>query len=563
MKHEASTSDDAENHDTEKNTENLDYKDIIIEVDEKILKFITSFSVGSFLSLEVLVDLANKFECEKCFIFLYGKSLYKEHIERDHGYKSVMNNCNEFFGETKISDKQNVLFDDENERFKCAEEIVIDVKPDDVAENEDSNFVSFREIGESEEITQNGSILPFKCSVCEKIFSKQSLLVWHSFSHPKLNQEEYSCFHCFKQYGGYGANKAKSSYKRHIERIINREKRTCDDCGHMAKTEEYLHLHTTTKHLGLKPFLCEYQGCESKFSKLDGLRRHKELHDRSNIYLCSKCNYTTDVKNYLYKHTQSHHVDKSTLNLNCNSCSYEGTSKDSLWYHQRVYHSGRINECIPCGKKYVDKEKYLLHLKRDHEGVRHKCVDCDKVFTQKHTLNTHVKRAHEGFVLGCKECDHKATSQRALREHIVRTHEDNPYACKTCSYIGTNNESLNGHMNKMHKGIRYQCDLCEHISYYPYFLKIHMREWHTEHALDIFEHQKISFDLQKYLKCEPCNKLFETEDKHKIHIKRHNNPTQKKVSAKKRPPSTCKVCGKMVGNLSRHMRTIHKIDTLK
>ena len=116
--------------------------------------------------------------------------------------------------------------------------------------------------------------------------------------------------------------------------------------------------------------------------------------------------------------------------------------------------------------------------------------------------------------MNCEKCDHKATSRRALREHILRTHEDNPYACKTCSYVGSNSEYLNGHMNKVHKGIRYQCDLCEHISYFPYFLKIHMREWHTEHAPDIFDHQKTSFDLQKYLKCEPCNKLFETEDKH-------------------------------------------------
>ena len=42
-----------------------DYKDIVIEVDEKILTFISSFQIGSILSLEVLVGLANKYECEK------------------------------------------------------------------------------------------------------------------------------------------------------------------------------------------------------------------------------------------------------------------------------------------------------------------------------------------------------------------------------------------------------------------------------------------------------------------------------------------------------------------
>ena len=550
-------------------TEYLDYKDIVIEVDEKILKFISSFNVGSFLSLEFLVELADKFECEKCWTVFYSKSFYIEHVETHHGYLPAKDISPVLFSETNTNEEQNIVMcDTEHESLKYEEEIVVDIKSDDVVENEDINPNSFkvnndkRQMGYSDPLTADKTSLPFTCTVCEKTFARQSLLVWHNFSHPKLNQEEYPCFHCTNHYGGYGANKAKSSYKRHIERLINREKRTCDECGHMARTEEYLDIHTKTKHLGIKLFQCEFQGCESKFSKVAGLKKHKKLHDRSNIYPCSKCSWTTDFKQNLYRHIQRNHVDKSTLNLKCDQCIYEGVSKDSLLHHKRVYHSGKIHECLPCGKKYVDREKYLWHIKRDHEGVRHMCDYCDKRFTLKFTLDTHVKRDHIGLVLNCEKCDHKSTSQRALRKHILRTHEDDPYACKLCSYVASSNEYLSGHVNKVHKGIKYQCDLCEHISYVPYLLKLHMKEWHPEHAPDIFEHQKLSFDLENCLKCVPCNKLFDTDDKYRIHTKTHNNSTKKRVQ-KKRQTSNCNVCGTIIGNLKRHMRTKHHVNSME
>ena len=57
---------DEQDDDSMDTNEYQDYKDIVIEIDEKILKFITSFKIGSILSLEVLVGLADKYECENC-----------------------------------------------------------------------------------------------------------------------------------------------------------------------------------------------------------------------------------------------------------------------------------------------------------------------------------------------------------------------------------------------------------------------------------------------------------------------------------------------------------------
>ena len=63
-----------------------EYRDLAIEVDEKILKIITIFKIGSFLSLEVLVDFAGKYECHtsSCGALFYSRGLFEEH-KASHG----------------------------------------------------------------------------------------------------------------------------------------------------------------------------------------------------------------------------------------------------------------------------------------------------------------------------------------------------------------------------------------------------------------------------------------------------------------------------------------------
>ena len=75
--------DEAECNEQEYNmqaSEYQDYRDIVIEIDDTILNFISSFKIGAILSLEVLVDLADKYECEKCSALFYSISLFEEHI---------------------------------------------------------------------------------------------------------------------------------------------------------------------------------------------------------------------------------------------------------------------------------------------------------------------------------------------------------------------------------------------------------------------------------------------------------------------------------------------------
>jgi len=494
-----------------------DYKDIVIEVDEKILKFISSFKIGSMLSLEVLVALADKYECVKyeCGALFYSKTLFEEH-EGNHSPNNPVDIAN-LHSPENINEEEEELQD--GFKTDCDDQEDNTAEPDEEEENieEDIKF----DVNLAEDSKEQKLPLPFSCNICDKPFLRESWLVRHRFSHPELIQEAYSCFHCKNIYQG---KFAKSSYKKHIDRLITREERICETCGHIARTVEYLEIHKQVKHLGLKRFKCDIEECEKEFSKNRYLIIHRRTHNSSTTYYCeyTSCDYTSNLKKNIARHKVRRHVDGS-INLNCDKCKYVAPNKDRLQTHTRNYHSGILNECNHCDKKYRDRSKYLLHLRRDHQGVRYKCENCDLEFTHKHTLVTHIKRDHEGLKLKCEKCDHEATSQRALRFHVVKSHEKNPFACDTCSFVGSNYPFLYSHRNKIHNGVKYHCDLCGHVSYNETLLKYHMKQKHPDQEPTIYDHQKTTFDVEDHPKCEPCNKLFQTpgrylSHKQKIHI---------------------------------------------
>jgi len=499
-----------------------EYRDIVIEVDEKILKFISSFKIGSFLSLEVLVGLADKYECHtsSCGALFYSKRLFEEH-KANHGFGSdsmeLTREAEEINGKELIiagnpADFENSdIAADENDTYIPDD---IDMAIDEFKEEDEDEYDEDNEPDEENERMKEEK---YKCEPCDESFVKESWLVRHSLSHPEFNRMEYSCFHCDKVYGG---KHAKSSYKKHVDRLINREKdRVCDMCGHVAKTPDYLETHKQVKHFGFKGFKCELDDCDKQFSLKKYLIKHMKTHNSSESYQCNMCDFKTHLQKNLQRHIMRQHVDKITLDLNCDECEYVAPNKDRLQTHKRNYHSGTLHECNECDKKYRDRGKYLLHIRRDHEGVRYQCENCDQKFTHKHTLVTHIKRKHEGLKLKCEKCDHEATSQRALRWHILKVHERNPFSCDQCPFVGSNYPFLYSHKNKIHNGVKYHCDLCEHVSYNETLLKHHMKQNHPDHEAVVYEHQKTTFRVEDYPRCEPCNKLFQTRKRYLNHNK--------------------------------------------
>ena len=452
---------------SEKDEKIEDYKDIVLEINDKVLKFISSFKIGSLLSLEVLVDLADKYDCEDCNITVYSKSLFIEHGMSIHGEKKqeeVTELLESISGESPSNNFQQEVEKEEPEQFddKSSEETLIP-----------SEFI---------------------CQICDKTFLRQSWLVKHSFSHPQLNKEVYPCFHCTNV---YDSKQAKYSYTKHVDRLIAREERTCETCGHMAKSEEHLKIHKQIKHFGIKKYRCDFEECAKQFSTNKYLKVHRRTHESSIIFPCDKCEFTTKLRTNLAKHRTRSHNEDSTENLSCTDCTYYAPNKEKLQSHFKSHHGDFFHECAECGKKFRDRRKYMLHLKRDHEGIRYKCEICEKTFTMHNVMQAHKKREHEGFTLDCDKCTHVATSQRALRFHTLKTHEKTPFQCDICSFTGTSFEYLDSHKNKIHNGISYKCAYCDHVLYNKSLFKYHIKQKHPENEIFVNEPHSIQLEVEK------------------------------------------------------------------
>ena len=114
-----------------------DYRDIVIEVDEKILKFISSFQIGSILSLEVLVGLANKYECEKCAATFHSKNLFWEHGEvHTSNTVNVVQLINDDNEDEEVEVEKKIVTDINNESDKGEGAKILDDSKHFVAQDE-------------------------------------------------------------------------------------------------------------------------------------------------------------------------------------------------------------------------------------------------------------------------------------------------------------------------------------------------------------------------------------------------------------------------------------------
>ncbi|XP_062539775.1 zinc finger protein ZIPIC-like [Armigeres subalbatus] len=147
------------------------------------------------------------------------------------------------------------------------------------------------------------------------------------------------------------ANEAKQRLKS--------EKVMCDTCGALV-SQICLEGHLN-RHLGVKPFVCEIEGCGRRLYSKYSLQQHRHLHKSIMRY------------------------------YDCEDCGkrIKGTS---CWMRHRKLHTEEPkHECDVCGKKFRRKFGLRLHSVV-HTGVAlFPCEICGKRFTVKHNLGAHYK----------------------------------------------------------------------------------------------------------------------------------------------------------------------------
>ncbi|XP_060093832.1 zinc finger protein 397-like isoform X4 [Heteronotia binoei] len=189
----------------------------------------------------------------------------------------------------------------------------------------------------------------YRCSECEKSFSKSTHLIRHQLMH--TGERGYKCFECGK---------------------------TFNQSAHLTSHQII--------HTGEKPYKCTE--CGKSFNKSTNLLRHQRMHTGEKPHTCKDCGNHFSDKSSLIQHQRVHTGEKP---FKCSECGKRFSHRGSLRAHQRLHTGERPYTCSDCSKSFCDQSSLIRH-KRIHTGEKpYQCVECGKSFSQSTNLTLHQR----------------------------------------------------------------------------------------------------------------------------------------------------------------------------
>ncbi|XP_067118292.1 transcription factor IIIA-like [Centruroides vittatus] len=189
--------------------------------------------------------------------------------------------------------------------------------------------------------------------------------------------------------------KTRCSLNKHVKNIHEKRKYVCSVCSKSFRKNQHLKSHEY-EHTGIKPFLCQHEGCGKRFIVPSKLKRHMKIHEG---YKCDvdECNAVFETWTLLVQHRKTSHP----LNYICDICKKKFKTRFNLQNHLTVHEENRIVfHCSyeNCSRFYFDKRNLSLHIKIHHEGRKFSCTHegCNEQFAYKKSLKYHLKLHSEG-----------------------------------------------------------------------------------------------------------------------------------------------------------------------
>lgn len=228
---------------------------------------------------------------------------------------------------------------------------------------------------------------PYVCpsAGCSRSYTRQQHLKRHiETGHQDKSEEKLKCDRCEKFFTNVYCLK-KHQYRYHVRNLYK-----CDTCEQTFKKQQHLRTHSFV-HTGVKPYSCDFPGCDVQCETPSRLKRHNMVHEK-NRYACPQesCQLTFDTYKELQQHLSSSHPKV------CDICSKTFQQLRRLKVH-RLTHDKNVQVAffcpyVACDKYFYHENNLNAHIATKHDQTRiYQCGVCDKRLSTKQKLMHHTK----------------------------------------------------------------------------------------------------------------------------------------------------------------------------
>ncbi|CAH0724018.1 unnamed protein product, partial [Brenthis ino] len=224
----------------------------------------------------------------------------------------------------------------------------------------------------------------FCCDICQKTFSRLSLLVTHMAAcEAGAAGKPFACVRCGRRYA------TEMRLREHLRDAHAVHCVTCteDGCNKVFSTPKDLITHQRV-HRSAQNWCRQ---CGLLFTSLKSCERHLDVHNKK-LYVCPVCNRNYSEKYLILKHIPQHF--ETVLHL-CKVCGKVYNAKNRLIEHIKTHAETKTHNCTYCGKGFVKLGQLQQHLNVHTGSKPYKCPVCEKTFASYPNWHKHLRRMHK------------------------------------------------------------------------------------------------------------------------------------------------------------------------